>query len=156
MMASRDPRSLDAIAMCSINASSDTQLDSVNSAAGSEPPEVLQAFNDKLFVSPVVPALATHVGAWVVPDATAILTSIEEPLLNTASDPSPSPMILNSDSVQSVARSTTLSLPVVLYASVSVVNTRVSLPFFTAEPESFRCPSSAISCCGTVTAALFL
>jgi len=67
-------RYLGDIGKYSIDPSRDSQLDSVNSAAGSEPPEVLQAFNDKLFVSPVVPALATHVGAWVVPDATAILT----------------------------------------------------------------------------------
>jgi len=52
--------------------------------------------------------------AFVVPLVTAIFTVMEEAVLKDASDPPPSPMMLNSDSFQAVARSTTLSSPVVL------------------------------------------
>jgi len=48
------------------------------------------------------------------PMVTAIFTVMEEAVLKDASDPPPSPMMLNSDSFQAVARSTTLSSPVVL------------------------------------------
>src|SRR5208282_432315 len=90
------------------------QFDSPKRIWGDVPPVALQLFKVKLLVSPVVPAFFTQVGAVVVPSVTVISTLIAEPSLNTASDPPPSPTILNSDSFQSVARSTTLSLPVVL------------------------------------------
>lgn len=65
----------------------------------------------KLFVSPVVPALAAHVGVLVDPSFTASFTVIEEPALNVAEEPPPSPTMLNSAPCQAVARSTTLSFP---------------------------------------------
>jgi len=81
---------------------------------GLAPPVAVQVPRFRLLVSPVVPALEAQVGAVVVPCVTAILTVIDEPLLKTAFEPPPSPMMLNSDCFQAVARPQTLSAPVVL------------------------------------------
>ena len=102
------------------------QFDSLNAIDGAAPPKALQLPNAKLLVSPVVPACRPpQLGLAVDPTVTAIFTAIDEPLLNTAFDPPPSPIILNSEACQSVARSTTVSLPVVLNAWVVVVKTNL-------------------------------
>src|SRR5580700_7417086 len=123
---------------------------------GSEPPTPLQAPRFRLLVSPVVPSLAPQTRAAVEPFVTAILTVTDAPVLKAASEPPPSPMTLNSDASQAVARSVTVSLPLVVYASVPLVNTSESLPPFTAVPDIFRLVRSVMAILGTDTAALFL
>src|SRR5580658_5829620 len=110
----------------------------MNSIDGDDPPKPLQGPKVKLLVSAVVPASETQVGALDVPLDTAIFTVIDEPALNRAFVPSPLPITLTSDSFQPVARSTTVSGPVALYASVSVVKVTVSTPPSTAEPDTVR------------------
>jgi hypothetical protein len=61
---------------------------------------------------------------------------------------------LNSDAFQAEARSTTLSLPVVLYALLAVVITIVSVPFATAVSVTCTWLSFVIPWVGTFTAAL--
>ena len=58
----------------------------------------------RLLVSPVVPALDAQVGAAVEPCVTASFTVMDEPLLNVALEPPPSPMMLNSACFHAVAR----------------------------------------------------
>src|ERR1700728_3443002 len=66
----------------------------------------------KLLVSPVVPPLARQDGAAADPSDSPRVTSIEEPLLKTASEPPASPRTLNSALSQTEEISSTLSLPV--------------------------------------------
>src|SRR5580704_2031738 len=76
---------------------------SMNSIRGLPPPYGQQtgAFVDgtklRLFDSPVVPPLNTHVGALCEPPSvTATCTQMEAPLLNTACEPPAFPTTLNS------------------------------------------------------------
>jgi hypothetical protein len=60
---------------------------------GVVPPVPVHGPRLRLLVSPVVPSFEMHVGAAVEPELALISTLTDEPRLNTASLPPPSPMM---------------------------------------------------------------
>src|ERR1051325_4104949 len=90
------------------------QFDSVNWMYGVEPPPVEQLPRLRLLLSPVLPELATHDGAEVEPLVTASFAVIDEPVLNLAIEPPALPTTFHSPTFHTVARYSTLSLPLEL------------------------------------------
>src|SRR4051812_31239505 len=101
---------------------------------GVEPPVPVHAPSVRLLVSPVVPSFEMHVGAAVEPDVAVISTRTDAPRLNPASEPPPSPMMLNSDSCHAPDRPVTVSFSLVLNAVLPLANVRLSLPPLAAVP----------------------
>ena len=136
--------------------SKSAQSVSVNWMFGVDPPLPLHEPSLRLLVSPVVPSFATQVGAAVEPELAVISTVTDEPRLNTASEPPPSPMMLNSTSCQAPASPVTVSASLVLNAWLPLANTRPSLPPLAAVPVILRLARLVIAIVGADTAALFL
>src|SRR5579872_6556786 len=104
------------------------QSDSENVMLGVVPPAVLQEPRFKLLVSPVVPALATHLGAAVDPSASFSDTVTLAPLLKSAREPPASPTTFHSLSCQTDEMSSTLSLAVMAHTVLPNVTVVESLP----------------------------
>src|ERR1700759_1284376 len=105
---------------------------------GPVPPVPVHGPRLRLLVSPVVPSFEMHVGAAVEPEVAVISTLTDEPWLNPASVPPPSPMMLNSHSCQAPERPVTVSASLVLNAWLPLANVRPSLPPLAAVPVILR------------------
>src|SRR5262249_37678231 len=123
---------------------------------GGVPPVAVHVPSVRLLVSPVVPSFATHLGAAVEPEVAVISTVTDEPVLKTASEPPPSPMMLNSTAFQAPDRPVTVSFSLVLNAWLPFANTRLSLPPLAAVPVILRLARLVIAIVEADTAALFM
>jgi hypothetical protein len=115
----------------------------VNSINGAEPAVAVHEPRFRLLVSPVEPASATHVGAEVDPSVNPTFTVTEAPLLKPAREPPASPTMLNSDSFQTEAISSLLSLPVRENASLPLIGVLFAAPREMKKTSAFSASHTA-------------